>query len=46
MAIFTENPARIGLIWPYLRETRRGWDKYGHIYQKPGGGWNEYSHSY
>ena len=37
MAIFTENPARIGRIWPYLSKTRRGWDEYGHIHRKPGG---------
>ena len=35
MAIFTQNPPRIGRIWPYSRETRRGWDEYGHIYAKP-----------
>lgn len=34
MAIFTENPARIGWIWPYLSKTRREWDEYGHSYQK------------
>ena len=37
MAIFIENPPRIGRIWPYLPKTRRGWDEYGHIYRKPGG---------
>ena len=36
MAIFTENPAGIGRIWPYLPKTRRGWDENGHIYRKPG----------
>ena len=36
MAIFTENPARIGRIWPYSLKTRRGLDEYGHIYRKPG----------
>ena len=35
MAIFTQNPPRIGRIWPYSRETRREWDEYGHIYEKP-----------
>ena len=39
MAIFTENPARIGRIWPYLSKTRRGLDRYGHIYRKPGEDW-------
>ena len=34
MVIFTENPARIGRIWPYLPKTRQGWDEYGHIYRK------------
>ena len=37
MAIFTENPSRIGWIWPYSLKTRRGWDEYVHIYRKPGG---------
>ena len=37
MAIFTENPARIGQTWPFSRKTRREWDGYGHIYRKPGG---------
>ena len=37
MAIFTQNPPRIGRIWPYLRKTRRGWGEYGHIYAKPAG---------
>ena len=36
MAIFTENPPRIGRIWPYSPKTRQEWDEYGHIYQKPG----------
>ena len=36
MAIFTENPARIGRIWPYSPKTRREWDEYGHRYRKPG----------
>ena len=35
MAIFTQNPPRIGQIWPFSRKTRRGWDEYGHIYAKP-----------
>ena len=35
MAIFTQNPPGMGRIWPYLRKTRRGWDKYGHNYAKP-----------
>ena len=37
MAIFTQNPPRIGRIWPYLCKTRRGFDKYGHIRAKPAG---------
>ena len=37
MAIFTQNPPRMGRIWPYSRKTRRGWDEYGHIYAKPAG---------
>mgnify|MGYP001681074086 CR=1 FL=1 len=36
MAIFTENPAGMGRIWPYLLKTRRGLDENGHIYRKPG----------
>ena len=39
MAIFTENPARIGRIWPFSLKTRRGSDEYGHIYRKPGEDW-------
>ena len=39
MAISTENPARIGRIWPYLSKTRRGLDENGHIYRKPGEDW-------
>ena len=39
MAIFTENPARIGRKWPYLSKTRRGLDENGHIYRKPGEDW-------
>ena len=35
MAIFTQNPPRIGQIWPYSRKTRRGWDEYSHIHAKP-----------
>ena len=35
MAIFTENPAGMGRIWPYLSKTRRGWEEYGHSYRKP-----------
>ena len=34
MAIFTENPAGMGRIWPYLSKTRREWDEYGHSYRK------------
>lgn len=34
MAIFTQNPPRIGQIWPFSRKTRRGWDRYGHIHAK------------
>ena len=37
MAIFTENPARIGRIWPFSPKTRRGLDGYGHFHRKPGG---------
>ena len=33
MAIFTQNPPRIGRIWPYLCETHRGWDEYDHSYR-------------
>ena len=33
MAIFTQNPPRMGRIWPYLCKTRRGWDEYGHSYR-------------
>ena len=39
MAIFTENPAGIGRIWPYSLKTRREWDEYGHIHQKPVEDW-------
>ncbi len=39
MAIFTENSAGIGRIWPYSPKTRRGLDENGHIYLKPGGDW-------
>ena len=39
MAIFTENPPRIGRKWPYLSKTRRGLDENGHIYRKPAGDW-------
>ena len=35
MAIFTENLPRMGRIWPYLSKTRREWNEYGHICQKP-----------
>ena len=35
MAIFTENPPRIGRIWPYSPKTCRGLDEYGHIHRKP-----------
>ena len=35
MAIFTQNPPRMGQIWPYSRKTRRGSDKYGHFHAKP-----------
>lgn len=34
MAIFTENSARIGRIWPFSLKTRRGLDRYGHIHRK------------
>ena len=35
MAIFTQNPPRMGRIWPYSHKTRRGSDEYGHIHTKP-----------
>jgi len=41
MAISTENPARIGRIWPYLPKTRRGLDENGHIHRKPGEDWTK-----
>ena len=41
MAIFGENPARIGRIWPFLSKTRQGWDEYGHIHRKPGEDWTD-----
>ena len=41
MAIFTENPPRIGRKWPYPSKTRRGLDEYGHIYRKPGEDWTK-----
>ena len=41
MAIFTENPARIGWIWPYSPKTRRGLDQYGHIHRKPAEDWTD-----
>ena len=33
MAISTQNSPRMGRIWPYLCETRRGWDEYGYSYR-------------
>ena len=39
MAIFTENPAGMGRIWPYLPKTRRGLDEYGQCYAKPARNW-------
>ncbi len=33
MAIFARNSPGMGRIWPYSRETRRGWDEYGHSYR-------------
>ena len=33
MAISTQNPPRMGRIWPYSRKTHRGWDEYGHSYR-------------
>ena len=33
MVIFTQNLPKIGQIWPFSRETRRGWDEYGHSYR-------------
>ena len=41
MAIFTENPARIEWIWPYLSKTRRGWDEYGHSYRNLAKDWTD-----
>ena len=41
MAIFTENPARIGRKWPYSSKTRRGLDENGYIYRKPAGDWTK-----
>ena len=35
MDIFTQNPPRMGRIWPYSHKTRRGFDEYGHIHAKP-----------
>ena len=35
MAIFTENPPRIGRIWSFSLKTRRGLNEYGHIHRKP-----------
>ena len=43
MAIFAENLARIGRIWPYLSKTRREWDEYDHIYLKPAKDWTDMS---
>ena len=33
MAISMQNLPRMGQIWPYLCETRRGSDEYGHSYR-------------
>ena len=33
MTISVRNPPRMGQIWPYSRETRQGWDEYGHSYR-------------
>ena len=41
MAIFTENPARIGRIWPYSPKTHRGLNEYDHIHRKPGEDWTD-----
>ena len=41
MAIFAENPARIGQIWPFSLKTRRGSDGYGHFHAKPGEDWTD-----
>ena len=43
MAIFMQNPAGMGRIWPYLPKTRRGLDGYGHIHRKPGEDWTDMS---
>ena len=41
IVIFTENPPRIGRIWPFSPKTRWGLDEYGHIYRKPGEDWTD-----
>ena len=41
MVIFTRNPPGIGRIWPYSQKSRRGLDRYGHIYRKPGEDWTD-----
>ena len=33
MAIFMQDPPRIGRIWPFSCKTRQGWDEYGHSYR-------------
>jgi len=41
MAIFTENPPRIGRKWLYSPKTRRGLDENGHIHRKPAKDWTK-----
>ena len=41
IAIFIENPAGMGRMWPYSLKTRRGWDEYGHFHRKPGEDWTD-----
>ena len=41
IAIFTENPAGMGRIWPFLSKTRRGLDENGHIHRKPAEDWTD-----
>ena len=39
MAIFAQNPAGMGRIWPFSCKTRREWDEYGHSYRKLAEDW-------
>ena len=36
IAISTENPPRMGRIWPYSLKTRRVLEEYGYFHRKPG----------